>query len=90
MIYRANLKQEGNKVAVVETVSKTESNNSNPMVKTKSRFNKKMIFLLLGIFVVVFLAAFFYDRLASYRSRVSILDENGNEVATCDNILNPK
>jgi len=90
MIYRANLKQEGNKVAVVEPVRNTQVIQSVPKEKSQSRVNKKMIFMLLGIFVVVFVAAFFYDRLASYRSRVSILDENGNEVATCDNILNPK
>lgn len=87
MIYRANIdKKSTNRNIPVRKMPELIKKEKG----TGRKINKRMFFFLVTIFLVVFLAAFFYDRIASYRSRVTILDENGNEIENCDNILNPQ
>jgi LCP family protein required for cell wall assembly len=66
-----------------------------PIKKKKSRFSLPMIpkkALIISFGIIIFAAAgiFAYSRFQSYSVRVESFDENGNNVNSCSNILNPE
>jgi len=95
MIYRANIK--GKKGEIESLAPQMQETKINPVIlenkkeekiQKKKGSTKKILFFIF-LFLFVFIAIFAFDRISSYRSRVSITDGSGNGDTVCDNILNP-
>lgn len=78
---------------LINDISEQAPNIVNPISEAnkvkKKKVNFKMIFGLLILFIVVLGGLLFYDRIASYASRVVNFNEDGTTSESCTNILNP-
>lgn len=91
-----NRKQNGNADIIIENepvVMEESDKKKAPKAdkpKRKFKFNFKLFFGLVVLFLAVIGGLFAYDRISSYSSRVETFNEDGSVNNSCDNILNPK
>jgi len=79
-----------NKIQSNSVKGMKENNSSEKKSKFKLKINKKVVIILIFLFLGIIGVLFALDRFSSYSSRVEKYDEQGNKIDVCDNILNPK